>query len=55
MRWAGHKAHIAERRGAYWVLVGKLEGKNGLQDPDVNGSRILRWIFRTCDEGHGMD
>ena len=25
MRWAGHVAHMRERRGAYRVLVGKLE------------------------------
>ena len=23
MRWAGHVAHMGERRGVYWVLVGK--------------------------------
>jgi len=27
MRWAGHVAHMGERRGVYWVLVGKPEGK----------------------------
>ena len=23
MRWAGHVARISERKGVYWVLVGK--------------------------------
>ena len=26
MRWAGHVAHMGERRGVYRVLVGKPEG-----------------------------
>jgi hypothetical protein len=24
MRWAGHVAHVGDRRGAYRVLVGKI-------------------------------
>jgi len=27
LRWAGHVARIRERKGAYIVLVRKLEGK----------------------------
>lgn len=27
VRWAGHVVHVGERIGAYWVLVGKFEGK----------------------------
>jgi len=30
MRWAGHVAHVGERRGAYRVLVRKPEGKRPL-------------------------
>jgi len=30
MRWAGHVAHMGERRGIYRVLVGKPEGKTPL-------------------------
>jgi hypothetical protein len=30
MRWAGHVAHVGERRGIYRVLVGKPEGKRPL-------------------------
>ena len=33
MRWAGHVAHMGEERGAYRVLVGKLEGKRPLGRP----------------------
>jgi hypothetical protein len=28
MRWAGHVAHIWEKRGLHRVLVGKPEGKD---------------------------
>jgi hypothetical protein len=33
MRWAGHVALMWERRGLYWVLVGKPEGKRPLGRP----------------------
>jgi hypothetical protein len=29
---------MGERRGVYRVLVGNPEGKNHLEDPDVDGS-----------------
>ena len=44
IRRAGHVARMEERRDVYRVLVGKLEGKNHLEDLGVDG-RILRWIF----------
>jgi hypothetical protein len=33
MRWEGHGARMGEGRGAYMVLVGKLEGKRPLGRP----------------------
>ena len=33
MRWAGHVAHMEERRGVYRVLVGKSKGKIPLERP----------------------
>jgi hypothetical protein len=33
LRWAGHVALMGERRGAYRVLVGKLEGRRSLGRP----------------------
>jgi len=30
MRWAGHVAHMGERRGVYRDFVGKPEGKRPL-------------------------
>ena len=42
------------RRGIYRVLVGKPEGKRPRVEPGING-RILKWICKECDEGHGLD
>jgi hypothetical protein len=33
MRWAGHVAGMRERRSAYRILVGKLEGRRSLGRP----------------------
>jgi hypothetical protein len=33
MRWAGHIAGMGEKRNAYWILVGKPEGKRPLGRP----------------------
>jgi len=33
MRWAGHVAHMGDRRGLYSVLVGKPEGERPLGRP----------------------
>jgi hypothetical protein len=38
MRWAGHVAHMGEKRNVYRLLVGKLEGKRPL------GRLRHRWI-----------
>jgi hypothetical protein len=37
MRWARHVVHMGKRRGVYWVLVGKPEGKRPL------GRCMCRW------------
>jgi hypothetical protein len=42
MIWEGNVARIDERKGVYWVLVGKPGERNHLGDPDVNGRIILR-------------
>ena len=51
MKWAGHVGRMGERRGVYRVLVGKPGEKNHLEDLDVDGTIILRWIFRKWDVG----
>jgi hypothetical protein len=33
MRWAGHVARMGEGRGAYRILVGRLEGRRPLGRP----------------------
>jgi hypothetical protein len=38
-------------RCAYTVLVGRLEGRNHLEDPGVDGRIILKWIFEKWDGG----
>jgi hypothetical protein len=35
----------------YVLWWGKPEGKNYLEDPDVDGKIILRWLSRNCDVG----
>jgi hypothetical protein len=37
MTWAEHAARMGEKRNAYRILVGKLEGKNHWEDQDVCG------------------
>jgi hypothetical protein len=49
LRWAGHVARAGQRD-----LGGNLRGRDHLEDPDVDGRIILRWIFRKWDVG-GMD
>jgi hypothetical protein len=46
---------MGDRRGVHRVWVGKPEGKNHLEDPCVDGSIILRGIFRKCNVGHRLD
>jgi hypothetical protein len=37
---------VGEGKGAYRVLVGRLEGRNNLEDLGVDGRIILTWIFK---------
>ena len=53
MRWEGDVARMGERRRVYTVLVGKPEAKRTLEDADVDGRIILKWIFR--NRNGGMD
>jgi len=56
MRWAGHVAHMARRRSAYRVLMGKPEGRRPLTKPRRRWRIILKPIFRKGDgKGHGLD
>jgi len=44
-----------ERSGICRVLVGKSEAENHLEDAGVDGRIILRWIFRKCEVGNGLN
>jgi hypothetical protein len=46
---------MGDKRGVYRVWVGKPEGTNHLEDPDVDGRIKLREMFRKCDVGHRLD
>jgi hypothetical protein len=49
MRWAGHVAHTADRIGAYNVLMWRPDGTSHLEDLDIDGRIILKWILTTWD------
>jgi hypothetical protein len=40
---------MGEGKCVYWVLVVKPEGKNHLEDPDIDGRIIQKCIFRKWD------
>jgi len=40
---------MGERRDAYKVLVRKHEGKRPLGNLDIDGSSVLKWIFKKSD------
>ena len=44
---------MGERRGVYWVLVRKPEGRRPLGKLGVDGRIILKWIFEMW--GGSMD
>ena len=48
---AGAYSSYGERRGLHRVFVGKYDGKNHLEDPDVDWRIILKWIFRNWGAG----
>jgi hypothetical protein len=45
---------MGERRGAYRVLVGRPEGKNHLEDLDIDGRIILKCMFRSEMGWHAL-
>ena len=51
MRYAGHVARMGDRRGAFKVVVGKLSERDHLEDLDLDGMLILKWILRKSDGG----
>jgi hypothetical protein len=47
IRWAGHVALMGKRRVVYWGLVGSPEEKSHLEKLGVEGSIILKWVFKS--------
>ena len=47
----GHVARMAEKRGAYRILVGNLMEIDHLEDQGVDGRIILQRIFKEWDGG----
>jgi len=54
MRWAGHVAHMGERRDVYRVLVGKPEGKKPLGRPRLRWEDNIKMDLQEVGCG-GMD
>jgi hypothetical protein len=50
MRGVGHVARMGERKYAYGIFVGSLKEGDHLEDPGVDGTILLNWIFKRCDE-----
>ena len=44
-RWEGHVTHIGEKRNAYRGGEGEHEGRNHLEDLNIDGRIILKWIL----------
>jgi len=55
MRWVGHVVRLKERRGVYRVLLKTLRESDNLVEPGLDERIIVRWIFRKCDVGYGLD
>jgi hypothetical protein len=53
MRWAGHVSCMEERKGVYWVLVGKPEGQRPLGRPRRYGRITSKLIFKNLEGGGG--
>jgi len=54
MRLAGHMACVWEKRNAYRVLVGKLEGKRPLGRVGIDWMIILKWTSKKRMGQHGL-
>ena len=52
MRWVGHVACMGEEhKGIWWE---NLRERDHLEDPDVGGRTLLKYIFKYWDEGMNL-
>ena len=55
LRWAGHVTRMGVRRGAYRVLLGKLEGRKPLGRPRRRWEDNVKMDLQEVGWGHGLD
>ena len=55
MRWAEHVARMGKRRGAYRVLVGRLEGKRPLGKPSRKWEDDIKMGHQEAGWEHEMN
>ena len=55
LRWAGHVARISERRDAYIVLVGILEGNRPFGRNRCRWEDNIKMDLQDVGCGHGLD
>jgi hypothetical protein len=55
MRWAEHVARMGEKRTAYKVLVGNLEGRRLFRRHRQRREKTLKRILKNRIEGHALD
>jgi hypothetical protein len=53
IRWAGHVARMKERRGAYRVVVGKIEGSRPLGRPRRRWEANIKVDLQEVEWGGG--
>ena len=46
MKWAWNVARMEERRGACGILLRNPRERDHLEEPGIDGSIKVRWIFR---------
>jgi hypothetical protein len=49
----GHVERMGEKRNAYKLLVGRPDGKRSVEDQDLGGWTILKWIFERSNGVEG--
>jgi hypothetical protein len=54
MGWAGQVVRMGKRRGTYWVLVGKPEGKRPLGGPKRRWEDNIKMDLQEVGWGHGL-
>ena len=55
MRWAGHVSRMGERKGAYRILVGRIEGRRPLGRPRCRGEDNIKMDLQAVGCGHGLE